>query len=66
MAQLPASYPSFSKDLLRKEETPGTGNLDIYPKLEKSWVLEENLQQPLYQNNIIPNYLLNICFCTHR
>lgn len=25
------------------------------------WILEENLQPSIYQNNIILNYILNIC-----
>lgn len=29
--------------------------------LEKSWILEKSQQQPLYQINIIPNYIPNIC-----
>lgn len=32
----------------------------------KSWILEVNLQLPLYQPRIIPNYNLNMCSYTYR
>lgn len=50
----------------KRETMPGNGNLAKYPALMKSWVLEGNLQLPLYQTRKRPNYILNISPDTRR
>jgi hypothetical protein len=40
------------------------GILALYPRVQESYILENNLQSPLFWANIIPNYTLNeICPC---
>lgn len=41
-----------------------TGN--IYPGLEKLWILEENLKPLFYQTRIILNYIPSICPYVYR
>jgi hypothetical protein len=44
----------------KRETVPGSGNLAKSLAVMKSWVLEGNLQLPLYQTSKSPNYILSI------
>lgn len=43
----------------------GTRNLGNSPGWVKSQILEKNIEQPLNQTSITPNYILSICPYTH-
>lgn len=58
---------NLTSDLLNKRGTTfSIRNVAKYPRLVRLCLLEQNLWPPLYQNNIIPNYIVNDCVYTHR